>query len=64
MVKTGVCGTWINKVGEASLRDPSQALKVRMFNNVVKNLVRKGDQAINRVIKNLNFIHFSVLELD
>ena len=35
-----------------------------MFNDIVKNLMRKGDQAINRVIKNLNFIHFSVLELD
>jgi hypothetical protein len=51
MMKTGMQGARVHHVGEAKLPDPPQTLKPRVFHQIEKQRIGKGDEAVNRIIE-------------
>jgi hypothetical protein len=56
MLKAGMGGTRINKTGEAQLFDPSQALQVRMLEQIEDEISGDDDEPMNRIIDNFAFV--------
>ena len=55
MLKTGVNGSGIYRVGESQLTDSAKPLKIAVFDQVENQIVRDGNKSINGVVKYLPF---------
>jgi hypothetical protein len=51
MMKTGMQGARVHHIGEAKLPDPAQALKPRVFHQIEKQRIGKGDETVYRIIE-------------
>ena len=56
MVKTGVIGTRVNKVGQAQLRNTTQTLEVGVVDQLVNERIFYGNKPIDRVVNDFVLI--------
>ena len=56
MLKSCMHSGWINIMRQSQLHDSSQPLKPWMFNEIKNEIVRDGDQPINRIADYLTLI--------
>lgn len=56
MLEAGVVGAWIDKMSHPELPDPSQPLKGRVLYQVKDDLIPDLDEAIDRIIDDLELV--------